>query len=317
MRFTEEDKKNIFISFIISAILFLGAYFAISATGFSADELLTSLRAQNIQSGIAELGEGVFQQTKNRTSPEEFSVEGKVSEIFINISCPELTVREYEGENIRISAEDGKYVSGPVVKTDDTSVEITSSYSHKTHIIAEIPERIMRENSVKVSIKTKNGYVRIINFRDSADDDFIVDGETSIIKASSLNCRKLDITDTAAPVLIGDCAGRILKVETEGMIDYTGSFEEISLQGGLDVMALMTGDFNRIDASSENGFVMIDTNGLAGGFTARLSGCSNDIAIREEATLSSLSKPSYAVYEYGDGSSKINITDTKGKIIIN
>ncbi len=310
MRFNEKDKKNIIISFTVSMLLFAGLFVFANIFDDDVGDLLTSLSGRSSQ-----VSEFIFgKKDIHETDPEdEDGAVRNINEINIDINSDKLIIFASDANDFKVYTDTDVATGAIEMAEDEKVVRITSSSRLKATVTVEVPKRILSANALKINVGECSGMISVKAFKDCPDDILNVETSSSIHVVYS-DFGSMNLKSDLAPVTVMDCTAKVLSCESENnTIHVEGSFEEISLEASLDISTVFSGDFNRLDASSEYGTVSIGLD-LTDGFTARLVNCRGQFCSENDVTLTEQSTQGCLIYRSGNGTAKINITDTKGDI---
>ncbi len=323
MRFNDKDKKNFRLTFTWAILLFMGLFLAVEFIGEGAESFIERFRrsSSDAVNSLGEIAPDIKMAIKESID-NNFSIENtgdKISEIIIQVSADEIVITSTDEDSFRTVLSDEADEKSVISAYKDNTVYFASLKRINSGLTIEIPKKILEDNTIKIDIDAN---CNIISVRDifSADDDSIrIESVRGIISAVSSDFGRMEFESDKDPVVISDCTADVLKCVSENSgIKVDGKYSEVSIRSAEDVIFSVDSSVKRIDASSERGSVTVNFSGEAiKGYTARLINCGSVFEDEYEGVINNSSRQGNILYEYGDGTIKINITDTKGNISIN
>ncbi len=318
--FNDKDKKNIKSTFFISMILFLALFLSVEVFGSGSKKILGMIKnsSGDAANSLVDIAPKVNESLRDKFGVgKEKDLPERIRTVDVEVSCDELYITSSD-DTFRAYFSEEKNNDRLLISYEDTILEISLEEHISDSLTVEIPKKILENNEVKIDIDANCNIIFLRNIRSSEDDSVTIDAERGIVSAVSAHFRKMDLSSEMDSVVVSDCSAEVLECESESAeVAIDGEFAEIRAEGKGNVMCSIESSLNRIDASSEDGIVNVIFYGdPLTGFTARLINSSGEFRDEYGSSLDPSSRQGSLIYRYGDGTTKINITDTNGPITI-
>lgn len=278
---SKKMKIFLFIIFISSLFCYLSGFILLFSSKYTVSEFTRDMHSLNLSKLKLYLGknDSIFSFSQSSLT-KEYELKDSIDSIYINLTCQNVKVNSYDGDNIRVQIKGTEFFNISELSQYEVDSALTffspsDTLNSSLDIVIDLPKKII--NDYNIDISTNSG-----------------DIDVNYLSIDSLNCS----TD------YGDISLNNINTNYLNVKDFSGDVTLNKLNSNFESsFTLNNGDF------SGNGcFGFINANSASGDILLDLSNITNDIYITSVSGDVNLNVPDSSNYkvDYSSLSGKLN-----------